>query len=114
MLKKIRYLDKKDLIRNELLKCARAGEMPFYKEFGERVGIPPQGPWKPILDLISDEQTKMGCSDITFLLRKKETGLPGQIGFVQAKNPTPDQRKKAKIELQKVFNQYCPGTRIPF
>jgi len=110
----IRYLDRKDKIRNELLKLARAGKTCFYGEFGLRVDIPAQGPWKPVLDVISKEETAAGRPDITFLLINKRTGLPGQIGFKRAQKPTPDQRKLAHDKLQEVFDHYCPGVSVPF
>ncbi|WP_316980028.1 hypothetical protein [Shumkonia mesophila] len=110
----VRYLDKEALIRAELMKCARAGETPSYREFGARVGIPPQGPWKPVLDKISREQTGQGLPDITFLLINKTTGYPGQIGFLRARKPTPEQKELARLKLQEVFEAFCPTARLPF
>ena len=110
----VRYLDRQPSIRDELLKCAQAGETPFYKEFGKRVGIPPQGPWKPVLDLISKEETDKGLPDLTFLLIKKQTGFPGQIGFVRAKKPTKQQMELARQKLREVFDRYCPEAQVPF
>ncbi len=106
MVRKIRHLDKKEAIRQELLRCARAGETIFYSELGNRVGIPPQGPWKPILDVISRE-TAAGDPDITFLVINKQTGLPGQIGFEPAKTPTLEQGRQAERELQRIFDYYA-------
>jgi hypothetical protein len=71
------------------------------------VGIPAQGPWKPILDLISHEETDKGLPDITFLVINKQSGLPGQIRFELAKPPTPEQRQYADNVIQVVFAFYC-------
>ena len=114
MTQTIRYLDRKDKIREELLKLARAGKTCFYMQFGHRVGIPKQGPWKPVLDCISREETAKGRPDITFLLVNKSTGLPGQIGFQGAGKPTPAQRRLAHEKVKEVFDHYCPGASVPF
>jgi hypothetical protein len=110
----ITYLDRKDLIRSELVKSAKAGETPFYSEFGVRVGIPAQGPWKPVLDLISKEETAAGRPDITFILINKMTGFPGQISFSKANPPTLAQKDLARQKLREVFDQYCPSAKVPF
>lgn len=114
MARGIRYLDRKDRIISELLKVAREGTMISYKDFGPRVGIPPQGPWRPVLDVISREQTARGLPDITFLLKNQRTRLPGQIGFMNAAKPTPRQRELAKQKLREVFDTYCPSAEVPF
>jgi hypothetical protein len=110
------YLHKKDLIRNELLKCARASpmEFPTCTIFGRRVGIPAQGPWESVLDQISREQTSRGQSDITFLIINKTTGYPSRVGFVTRRKLTPGQKQHAHREVQKVIDQYNPGTPNPF
>ena len=112
MASSIPYLSKKALIRSELLKCATATpmEFPSYGTFGPRVGMPARGPWKKILDLISEEDTKQGLPDVTFLLINKGTGYPGQIGFVNAKPPSAAQMAKARVEVQKIIDKYNPGT----
>ena len=115
-MRSIPYIDKKALIRSELLKCAKAKKMRVltYAEFGERVGIPTRGPWKPILDLIAREETDQGLPDITFLIVTKRTGYPGQIGFKRADPPTPSQKGIALKEIQKVIDRYNPGESNPF
>jgi hypothetical protein len=110
----VRYLDKKSMVRAELIKCACAGKSASYGDFGARVGIPPQGPWKPLLDQISQEETASGRPDITFLLINKRTRFPGQIGFVRANKPSPDQIRLARRELRAVFDKYCPDAPMPF
>ena len=100
------YADKKEAIRGELLRCARDGRTLFYGELGRLVGIPPRGPWKPILDEIAREERGKGLSDITFLVSSKSTGFPGQIGFEPAHPPTAEQRRKADEVLKSVFAKY--------
>jgi hypothetical protein len=110
----ISYLDRKEAIREELKRVAKAGRTITYSELGRRVGIPPMGPWKPILDTISKEQSARRCPDITFVVINQRTGLPGQIGFKPATKPTPEQMKLAREKLQEVFSKYCPGKSVPF
>jgi hypothetical protein len=76
------YLEKKELVRCELLKCATAKpmEFPAYSEFGPRVGIPKQGPWKPVLDAIADESDAAGEPDITFVIRIRPRGIQVEWG----------------------------------
>jgi hypothetical protein len=78
----------------------------FYAELGSAVHMAAQGPWKDLLDEIANEETTQGRPDFTYLVISKQTGLPGQIGFEPAKPPTPEQRKLADDEIQKVFT-YC-------
>ena len=106
MANQVRYVDKKIAIRDALLKSASSGNAISYSELGKLVGIPAQGPWKPVLDIIAKEETSAGRPDITFLVIKKSTGLPGQIGFEPAQKPTPEQRQYAAEELEKVFQWY--------
>jgi hypothetical protein len=89
-------------------------ELPTYAMFGERVGIPTRGPWAPVLDTLALEETNKGLSDITFLIVRRDTGYPGQIGFVKAKKPTQKQRDLARHKIQEVIDKYNPGTRNPY
>jgi hypothetical protein len=77
-----------------------------YGELGKAVGMAAQGPWKPILDEIAKEETSQGRPDFTYLVISRQTGLPGQIGFESAKPPTPEQRKMADEEIERVFAYY--------
>jgi len=102
-----RYGDRKEAIRAELIRRAKQTCTIYYSELGELVGIPAQGPWKPVLDEIGREERSNGRPDITFLVINKQTGLPGQIGFKPAKPPTLEQRRTADSEIQSVFDYYC-------
>jgi hypothetical protein len=116
MLRRIPYLEKKSLIQAELLKCAQASpiELLNYSIFGLRVGIPSRGPWKPILDLIGEEETKRGRPDITYLVINKSTGFPGQISLEKAKPPSAEQKATAKREIQKIIDKYSPESKNPY
>ena len=110
-----RYIDRKHAIRTELLRCAFEGKFPSYAEFGKRVGVPAQGPWKPVLDTISREETAAGYPDITFILINKTTKYPGQIGFVSSgRRPSPAQKVLARNQVQRVIDLYCPGVPNPY
>ena len=91
MAKKIPHIEKKELIRSELLKCARAKpiEILSYSNFGRRVQILPRGPGKALLELIASEERADMCPDITVLLVRKDSGYPSQIDGACSKNPTP-------------------------
>ena len=116
MVPKIPHSDKKDLIRSELLKCATATPMQFptFRALAARAGMPIQGPWKPILDVVSAEERNQGLPDITFLLLNRHTRYPMQIGPVRSNDPTPEQRERARREVQKIIDRYNPGTPNPF
>ena len=108
MVRKIAHGDRKDAIRAELLLRASEGRTIFYEELGRMLAIPTRGPWKPVLDEISREETGKGLPDITFLVISKRTGLPGQIGYKPAKPPTAQKRRVADETIQKVFAHYQP------
>jgi hypothetical protein len=110
------HLEKKELVRSELLKCATAKPMQFpaYSEFGPRVGIPTQGPWKPVLDAIADACDAAGEPDITFVIKNKTTGYPSRVGRVTRRNLTPDQKRFARGKVQEVIDKFNPGTRNPY
>jgi hypothetical protein len=116
MVAKIPHGEKKDRIRGELLKCATATPMQFptFRAFAARVGMPIQGPWKPILDVVSAEETNQGLPDITFLLLNRHTRHPMQIGPVRRNDPTPEQKERARREVQKIIDRYNPGAPNPF
>lgn len=102
----VKYLDRKEAVTAELLRCAKSGETITYGELGQRVGIPRQGPWKPLLDIISDEQAARGLPDVTFLIINKGTRYPGQIGRVVARKPSDEQKALAKRKLDEIREAY--------
>ena len=116
MRRKISHLEKKELIRAELLKCARAKpiEILSYSDFGKRVQIIPRGPGKALLDLIAREENDHQRPDITVLLVRKDSGYPGQIDGIHSKIPTPQQKIRARKKLQEVIDVYNRGAPNPF
>jgi hypothetical protein len=106
---KIPYLERKDRIIGVLRECSRQRRTIFYGELGRKVDVPARGPWKAVLDEIAREETANGRPDITYLVINKQTGFPGQIGFKPAKPPTPEQRKIADDEIEKVYAYYRRG-----
>lgn len=93
---KVRYSDRKDAIRAALLTCAEGGSTISYETLGELVGVPRQGPWMPVMDLISREERGAGRPDITHLVFNKRTGTPGSIEYKPAKKPTDAQRVRLR------------------
>ena len=98
------------LIRNELEKLARAGQVTYYKDLGAIIGKPPRWTlWKEVLDEIS--YTK---PDVTIIVLQANSGWPGQIDYSATDGkPAPTQKKFAQDELAKVFKAYCPGKPVP-
>jgi hypothetical protein len=111
-----RYLEKRGAIERELERCARASPMerPTYTQLGARVGIPPQGPWQPVLDLIANDADKAGVPDLTYLVRNAQTGYPSRIGRMTRRQATDDQKRLARTKLQEVIDKYNPRTPNPF
>lgn len=97
------YADRKEAIRAVLKYCALTGQTVRYGRLGKAVGIPAQGPWQPVLDEISREETP----DITFLVVNKD-GHSSRIGFASAKPPTDAQRQEATETIRHIFAQYRP------
>jgi hypothetical protein len=118
MAKKIRHIAKKDIIRSELVKLARAKPLltECYSHFGNRTNTKPRGPSKAVLDLIAEEEKAAGRPDLTVLLvRKVRSGIgyPGQIDGVLVRNPTQRQKDRAAQKLQEVIDVYNRGARNP-
>jgi hypothetical protein len=109
------YLEKKELIRNELLRCARAIPMqrPTYTELGKAVGIPKQGPWQTVLDAIAKEELSACRPDITFLIQNSE-GFPSRIMFKTRKKPDAQQKSYAVHRMQDIINAYNAAEPNPF
>jgi hypothetical protein len=110
-----KYLTDRRNIRCELIRLARAGELTYYGLLGAKVRKHRQWPlWKRALDEISDDETRKDLPDITFLVLNASTGWPSQIGFESTDNkPTPEQKRKARTELDKVFQYYCSSKPTP-
>ncbi len=106
----IPYADRKPAIFAELVKRARARETISYRELGDIGGVPPQGPWKPVLDDIGREETEAGRPDITYLVVSRGTGYPAQIDFKPAKSPTDAQKALADQVFMTIFEHYADQT----
>lgn len=102
----VRYADRKDRIRDELRRCAAAGGTITYAELGRAVGIPAQGPWRPVLDLISSEEEAAGLPDITYLVVNRRTGFSSRIQFKDAQPPSPEQVEASHRVQQRAWQQY--------
>jgi len=116
MAKKVRHIEKKDIIRAELMKCVRAKPLKriYYGEFGVLTTTGPRCPSKDVLDLIANEEIAAGRPDITVILVRKDTGYPGQIDGRETKMPTLQDRARAREKMQGVIDTYNVGARNPF
>ncbi len=97
----------KDKIRKILIERAKQRKTIFYGELAKLVGMSAQGPWKPILDDIGHEETKLRRPDITYLVVNKKHSMPGQIGYKPANPPTDLQKQRFEEEKSKVFAFYA-------
>jgi hypothetical protein len=100
------YGDRKAAILKVLTAKARQRDRITYGELGSEVGIPPNGPWKKVLDEIADDETAAGRPDITVLVVRKSSGLPGQIDGRPAVPATPEQVVLAVKTTEAVWSYY--------
>jgi hypothetical protein len=109
------YLEKKEVIRNELLRRAKANPMqrPTYAELGKAVGIPTQGPWRAVLDAIAKEELAACRPDITFLIQNSK-GYPSRIMFKTKKKPDDKQKSYAVWRMQQIIDEYNSSEPNPF
>jgi hypothetical protein len=111
------YEDRKTEISSALRTLAEAHPVRVrtYTEFGALFDppIPPRGPWKGILDMIAREEVADGRPDITFLVVSKKTGYPGQIGFQDARPPSPAQKRQPREEFDRIVAFYGRGRSSP-
>ena len=108
-------LDDKNLVRAELMRLARAGQITYYGGLGAAVGKHARWPlWTDVLDGISTDELAKHNPDITDLVLNAKTGWPSRISrkFTHGK-PTPQQKQKAQSGLDAVFSHYCPGKPAP-
>jgi hypothetical protein len=94
------YIHKRELIERELERCGAELRIRTL------VGIPPRGPWQPVLDAIANDADKAKQPDLTFLIRNARTNYPSRIGRRTTKQPTDDQK------MQEIIDN--PGTPNPF
>jgi hypothetical protein len=109
------YLDRKAAIITELERCARSVPLrrPTYTELGAVVGIPPMGPWEPVMDAIAKDFEDAGEPDPTFLVQNKATGYPSRVSRTTRRNLLPTQKARAREELQRLIDKYNPGAPNP-
>ncbi|MCK9913069.1 hypothetical protein MXD81_28215 [Microbacteriaceae bacterium K1510] len=116
MPKKIRQIDKRDLVQSEIMKAVRADPLRTitYSELGAITDTGPRGPSKDLLDYIADQQTLAGLPDITVIVVRRDSGYPGQIDGKKTEKPTTEQKQRARAKMQEVIDKYNPGVNNPF
>lgn len=97
---------KKAQIRAILVERARSGVPITYGDLGLKVGMTARGPWKSVLDEIAREEKAAGLPDITFMVVKKGSGIPGQIGFRPADPATAEQQQLVAETLEAIRKKY--------
>jgi hypothetical protein len=107
--KPIPYLDRQTAITAELQRLARERTKRItYGEFGRLVGIPSRGPWKAILDHVCETERAEGRPDITILIVKARTRLPGQIAGESTDIRSAEHRDRYNRTLAQVLEFYSP------
>jgi hypothetical protein len=102
----ISYEDRENDILLALVKLAKAKKKMNFTQFGDLLGIPTKGPWRPILDKISRQERAANRPDITYLVVRKRTGYPGQIEFEISTTPSAAQRAVADKTFEEIFAYY--------
>ncbi|WP_431323213.1 hypothetical protein [Rhizobium sp. YTU87027] len=110
----MRFIDRKNEIRDALIRVAKDGGPVTYEQFGDEVGIWRMRGAKDLLDLIAEEEETHGRPDVTYMLISATSGYPSQIGGYPAKPPSDWQRKLARKKMQKVIDRYRPGATNPY
>ena len=112
MPKPIPYIEKKPAILRALRERAPRGERVSYGRLGKLVDIPTQGPWKPVLDQIANEEEAQGRPDITYLVVLSGTGYPAQIERKDSRKPTERQRQAAERVWNEIRAYYATERTI--
>ncbi|MGI0525742.1 hypothetical protein [Rhizobium giardinii] len=110
----VKFINRKNEIRDALLCVAKEGQPMTYESFGEMVSIWRMRGAKDLLDLIAKEERAKKEPDITYMLRSATTKYPSQIGGQPAKPPTTEQKQLAREEMQAVIDRHCPGAVNPY
>lgn len=102
----IPFEDRESDILLALVKLAKGRKKMNFTQFGELLGIPTKGPWRPILDKISRQERAANRPDITYLVVRKRTGYPGQIDFEISTTPSAVQKAAADKMFKDIFAYY--------
>ena len=106
-----------DRIRAKLLDYAKAKQIVLVPygtlaaELGEHVMAVSN---RTTLNRIADREKSNNRPDITFILKNRRTGYPGQIGGKRAHPPSPEQKQRAKAEMQEIIREYSPCSSNPY
>ncbi|TBD22984.1 hypothetical protein [Rhizobium ruizarguesonis] len=110
----VKFITRKNEIRDALFELAKNGLPMTYESFGQKVSIWRMRGTKDLLDLIAEEEKAKKEPDITYMLSSATTKYPSQIGGRPAKPPTPEQKRLAREEMQMIINRHCPGAVNPY
>jgi hypothetical protein len=83
---------------------ARFGFRGMINSWANRKVLDPAAAWFVSNDLL----------DLTFLIHRKDTGYPSVIDGKDSREPTPQQKNRAREEAQRIINEYRPGTVNPY
>jgi hypothetical protein len=106
-------------LRAQLFKCAAKGEFPYYSDMlpilKPRIDSGWRPEWSGDLNQIAMEERSHGYPDITFILRKRETGFPSQINFRKTDLSDKDQLEALRKGTDDLIGLYCPpATMNPY
>jgi hypothetical protein len=109
-----------DDVINALQRCVTNRQYPpfhTYLEFHERFGfrgLPNSWANRQVLDATAAWFKTNGSLDLTFLIHRKDTGYPSVIDGRDSRQPTQNQKDRARAEAQKIIDKYRPGTTNPY
>lgn len=106
----IRYIESKDAIREELIGRAQQRRTMSYGELSSIVGVPLRGPWRPVLDVISREESAAGRPDITHLLINVRTGMTSRVEFEDARPRDPAHRARLREIQETCWAHHSPSS----
>jgi len=109
-----------DDVINALQKCVSSRQYPlfqaysdFHKRFGFR-GLPNSWANRNVLNAVADTLKNDGMLDLTFLICRKDTGYPSVIDGADSREPTQNQKDRARAVAQQIIDKYRPGAANPY
>lgn len=85
----------------------------FHKRFGFQ-GLPNTWANRNVLNVVADTLKADSKLDLTFLIFRKETGYPSVIDGLDSRQPTQNQKNRARAVAQQIIDRYRPGTSNPY
>jgi hypothetical protein len=109
-----------DDVISGLQKCVSDKQYPmfqtyldFHKQFGFG-GLPNTWANRNVLNIVADTLKRDGMLDLTFLIYRRSSGYPSVIDGVDSREPTDNQKARARSVAQQIIERYRPGIANPY